>query len=199
MQKPRRWTRPEKWIVICLLFITSLNLLGFSAAPKTVKVQVDGRTITLSTRAVTVKGALEDAGVVLSDADGYDIAGDGKYEDGSTIEVIRAIPVKVWQHGKTTEYLIGRKTVKEVLDAVGVNYEVYQMYPSLDAPVEAGMTNLTTWTSASGAAPEGSDLIAGMVYYMMQRTTLGTGLTAPAGTLWQYDGSGWTIFEGDLF
>ena len=140
MQKPRRWTRPEKWIVICLLFITSLNLLGFSAAPKTVEVQVDGRTITLSTRAVTVKGALEDAGVVLSDADGYDIAGDGKYEDGSTIEVIRAIPVKVWQHGKTTEYLIGRKTVKEVLDAVGVNYEGYQMYPSLDAPVEAGMT-----------------------------------------------------------
>ncbi len=68
-----------------------------------------------------------------------------------------------------------------------------------DGTVEAGMTNLTTWTSASGAAPEGSDLIAGMVYYMMQRTTLGTGLTAPAGTLWQYDGSGWTIFEGDLF
>jgi uncharacterized protein YabE (DUF348 family) len=163
LHNPSRWKRPEKWIVVCLLLITSLNFLGFSTAPKKVKVNVDGQTISLSTRAVTVKGALEDAGVVLNDADGYDVVGDGKYEDGSTIEVIRAIPVKVWQNGRTTEYTIGRKTVKEVLDAVGVNYEGYHTYPSLDAPVAAGMTinvvsPTTEITKESEAVPYTTEL-----------------------------------------
>ena len=83
-----------------LMLVFSLNFLGFAAAPKQVKIQVDGQTIALSTRALTVKGALEEAGVVLQKADGYDVVGHGNFEDGSTIEVIRAIPIKVWHNGE---------------------------------------------------------------------------------------------------
>lgn len=119
-----------------LMLVFSLNFLGFAAAPKQVKIQVDGQTISLSTRALTVKGALEEAGVVLQKADGYDVVGHGNFEDGSTIEVVRAIPIKVWHNGRTTEYTIGRKTVKEVLDAVGVDYKGYKVYPSLESPAK---------------------------------------------------------------
>ena len=123
-----------------LMLVFSLNFLGFASAPKQVKIQVDGQTIALSTRALTVKGALEEAGVVLQKADGYDVVGHGNFEDGSTIEVIRAIPIKVWHNGRTTEYTIGRKTVKEVLDAVGVDYKGYKVYPSLESPAKKDMT-----------------------------------------------------------
>jgi 3D (Asp-Asp-Asp) domain-containing protein len=132
--------RPEKWVVVLLMLVFSVNFLGFTVAPKHVKIQVDGQTIALSTRALTVKGALEEAGVVLQKADGYDVVGNGDYEDGATIEVVRAMPIKVWQSGRTTEYTIGRKTVKDVLNAVGVSYSGYKVYPSLDTPAEAGMT-----------------------------------------------------------
>jgi uncharacterized protein YabE (DUF348 family) len=134
------WKRPEKWVVVMLLLVSSLNFLGFATAPKHVQIQVDGQTISLSTRAMTVRGALEEAGVVLQKADGYDIVGDGDFDDGATIEVVRAVPIKVWQSGRTTEYTIGRKTVKEVLNAVGVDYAGYKVYPSLDSPAKAGMT-----------------------------------------------------------
>lgn len=140
MRITNTWKRPEKWVVVMLMLVFSLNFLGFAAAPKQVKIQVDGQTIALSTRALTVKGALEEAGVVLQKADGYDVVGHGNFEDGSTIEVIRAIPIKVWHNGRTTEYAIGRKTVKEVLDAVGVDYKGYKVYPSLESPAKKDMT-----------------------------------------------------------
>ena len=140
MRITNTWKRPEKWVVVMLMLVFSLNFLGFAAAPKQVKIQVDGQTIALSTRALTVKGALEEAGVVLQKADGYDVVGHGNFEDGSTIEVIRAIPIKVWHNGRTTEYTIGRKTVKEVLDAVGVDYKGYKVYPSLESPAKKDMT-----------------------------------------------------------
>ena len=77
MRITNTWKRPEKWVVVMLMLVFSLNFLGFAAAPKQVKIQVDGQTIALSTRALTVKGALEEAGVVLQKADGYDVVGHG--------------------------------------------------------------------------------------------------------------------------
>ena len=65
MRKSQPFKRPYKWIVVCLLLAASVNLVGFAAQPKTVSIKVDGQTITLQTRALTVQGALEEAGVVL--------------------------------------------------------------------------------------------------------------------------------------
>lgn len=141
MRKSQPFKRPYKWIVVCLLLAASVNLVGFAAQPKTVSIKVDGQTITLQTRALTVQGALEEAGVVLQKADGYELAGEEeKLNDGATIEVTRAMPVKVWKAGRTTEYTIGRKTVRDVLNAVGVDYKGFQVYPGLDTEVTPDMT-----------------------------------------------------------
>ena len=141
MRKSQPFKRPYKWIVVCLLLAASVNLVGFAAQPKTVRIKVDGQTITLQTRALTVQGALEEAGVVLQKADGYELVGEEeKLNDGATIEVTRAMPVKVWKAGRTTEYTIGRKTVRDVLNAVGVDYKGFQVYPGLDTEVTPDMT-----------------------------------------------------------
>lgn len=141
MRKSQPFKRPYKWIVVCLLLAASVNLVGFAAQPKTVSIKVDGQTITLQTRALTVQGALEEAGVVLQKADGYELVGEEeKLNDGATIEVTRAMPVKVWKAGRTTEYTIGRKTVRDVLNAVGVDYKGFQVYPGLDTEVTPDMT-----------------------------------------------------------
>lgn len=141
MRKSQPFKRPYKWIVVCLLLAASVNLVGFAAQPKTVSIKVDGQTITLQTRALTIQGALEEAGVVLQKADGYELVGEEeKLNDGATIEVTRAMPVKVWKAGRTTEYTIGRKTVRDVLNAVGVDYKGFQVYPGLDTEVTPDMT-----------------------------------------------------------
>ena len=68
MRKSQPFKRPYKWIVVCLMLAASVNFLGFAAQPKTVSIKVDGQTINLKTRALTVQGALEEAGVVLQKA-----------------------------------------------------------------------------------------------------------------------------------
>lgn len=140
MLNRNHFKRSYKVVVLLLMVFASINFLGFAVAPKEVSVVADGRTINLSTRALTVKGVLEEAGIVLQDADGYELVNKSKLEDGAQIEVIRAMPVKVWKTGRTTEYSIGRKTVREVLNALDVNYQDCKVYPALSSDVTPGMT-----------------------------------------------------------
>lgn len=140
MLNNRKFQHSYRVIVVLLLVLSSLNFLGFAVAPKNLTIVADGKTTTISTRALTIKGALEEAGIVLNQADGYDILNSNRLEDGSRIEVIRAMPIKVWRNGRTTDYSIGRKTVKEALDAIGVNYGDNKVYPALNSQVTPGMT-----------------------------------------------------------
>ena len=140
MQGKNSFKPSYKILVVTLLSIIMFCFLGFVAAPKNIVIMADGITTSLKVRALTVEGALSDAGVVLSEADGYKITNANKFEDGATVEVIRAMPLKVWKSGKTTEYSIGRGTVKEVLEAVGVNYKDCKVYPEMDTQPKAGMT-----------------------------------------------------------
>lgn len=140
MQVESYFNRPYKILVVLLMSIITVCFLGFVAAPKNIVVVADGVTTKIEVRALTVKGALADAGLVLSDADGYVITNADKLEDGAIVEVIRAMPIKVWKAGRTTDYSIGRGTVKEVLDAVGVEYENCKVYPALSEKPTSGMT-----------------------------------------------------------
>ena len=140
MRKTNHFKRPYKWVVVMLLMMASVNFMGFASAPKNVTIKVDGQTIPLSTRAMTVEGALEEAGVVLQKADGYEVVDGSRLDEGATIEVVRAMPIKVWKAGRTTDYTIGRKTVRDVLNAVDVDYTGYQVYPALDTEARANMT-----------------------------------------------------------
>lgn len=140
MTKNNHFKHSYKLVVVLMLIVASVNFLGFAIAPKKITVVADGRTINLTTRALTVKGALEEAGVVLQNADGYELVNKSKLEDGAEISVIRAMPVKVWKSGRTTEYAIGRRTVREVLNALDVNYQDCKVYPALDSQATSGMT-----------------------------------------------------------
>lgn len=140
MKKNNHFKHSYKLVVVLMLIVASVNFLGFAIAPKKITVVADGRTINLTTRALTVKGALEEAGVVLQNADGYALVNKSKLEDGAEISVIRAMPVKVWKAGRTTEYAIGRRTVREVLNALDVNYQDCKVYPALDSQATSGMT-----------------------------------------------------------
>lgn len=55
MRITNTWKRPEKWVVVMLMLVFSLNFLGFAAAPKQVKIQVDGQTIALSPEPLRLK------------------------------------------------------------------------------------------------------------------------------------------------
>lgn len=133
--------RPYKVLVVALvIMIVSSCLTGFAVAPKTMTVMVDGKVVSVDTRALTVKGALEDAGVVLGSADGYVLKNGKRLDSGTEIEVIRAMPIHVWKAGRTTEYSIGRATVREALDAIGVEYQDTKVYPGLDSRLTPGQT-----------------------------------------------------------
>ena len=140
MLNNKKFQHSYRMIVAVLLVLSSVNFLGFAVAPKNITVVADGQTTTISTRALTTKGALEEAGIVLGQSDGYDILNSSRLEDGSRIEVIRAMPIKVWRNGRATDYSIGRKTVKEALDAMGISYGGNKVYPALSSPVTPGMT-----------------------------------------------------------
>jgi len=140
MQAKSYFNRSYKILVVVFMSIITVCFLGFVAAPKNIVVVADGITTKTEVSALTVKGALADAGVVLNDADGYVITNADKFEDGAIVEVIRAMPIKVWKAGRTTEYSIGRGTVKEVLDAAGVDYGDCKVYPALTEKPTAGMT-----------------------------------------------------------
>ena len=132
--------RPNKVLVVSLMLVFAVCFLGFVSAPKTVAIIDGGNTVSVDTRALTIKGALEDAGTVLGSADGYVLRNSKKLENGTQIEVIRSMPISVWKAGRTTEYSIGRATVREALDALGVEYQDCKVYPGLDTRPTAGMT-----------------------------------------------------------
>ena len=139
MEQKTIFNRPYKMLALGLFLILSLCLLGFVAAKKQISILVDGNMITLETRAMNPQSALKEAGIELADNDGYFVLNKKRLEEGSTIEVVRAMPIKVWEAGVVTEHSIGRGTVKEVLQALDIDYRDCTVYPSLGEKPVPGM------------------------------------------------------------
>ncbi|HIU64634.1 MAG TPA: G5 domain-containing protein [Candidatus Avacidaminococcus intestinavium] len=131
--------RPYKMLALGMLVLLAICFVGFATAKKQISVLADGGTINVETRATSVSGALKDAGVTLGKNDGYFLVNKKRLEEGAIIEIVRAMPVKVWQDGTMTEYKIGRATVKEVLQALNIRHRDRLVYPSPETRVVAGM------------------------------------------------------------
>lgn len=131
--------RPHKMLSFGLLLLISMFLLGFVAAKKQITILADGDTIKIETRSFKPKSALKEAGIILADNDGYRLINKKKLEDGAAIEVIRAMPIKVWQEGTMKEYSIGRGTVKEVLEALNIDYKGKKVFPAPEQKPSAGL------------------------------------------------------------
>lgn len=132
-------TYSKKMFALGVLLIVAMCVVGFVASKKQVFIQVDGKLLTVETRAFNPLDVLENNGIVLADNDGYSIAQGQKFKAGATIEVIRAMPIKVWQNGKTKDYSVGRATVKEALAALEISTEGREVYPGLESRLEPNM------------------------------------------------------------
>ena len=131
--------RPYKMLAVGILVLLAVCLVGFATAKKQISILADGKTVTVETRTNSVTSVLQLAGIALEKNDGYFLVNKKRMEEGTIIEVVRAMPVKVWKDGMMTEYKIGRGTVKDVLQALNIEYRDRMVYPSLETRQVAGM------------------------------------------------------------
>lgn len=136
----RRTKLKHRVLAIFVMVMIALCILGFVSAPRKVTVIADGSIQQIITRSSSPRDALLDAGVTLEKGDGYRLKSKtGDVRDGAEIEVFRAIPVRIWKNGQEREYLIGRATVGETLEAAGVSYAACRVFPELQSRPAEGM------------------------------------------------------------
>ena len=112
---------------------------------KPVAVTVDGEEKQLSSTALTVQDLLGDMGDIAPGAAvkaaGVDTDGDATVTDGMKLEVVSPKIIQVNDGGKVTYTSIAAKTVRDVIEARGIDVdEDDRVTPSMDTPVTEGMT-----------------------------------------------------------
>ena len=112
---------------------------------KPVAVTVDGVEKQLSSTALTVQDLLGDMGDIAPGAAvkaaGVDTDGDATVTDGMKLEVVSPKIIQVNDGGKVTYTSIAAKTVRDVIEARGIDGdEDDRVTPSMDTPVTEGMT-----------------------------------------------------------
>ncbi|WP_066510601.1 resuscitation-promoting factor [Corynebacterium sp. CMW7794] len=112
---------------------------------KPVAVTVDGVEKQLSSTALTVQDLLGDMGDIAPGAAvkaaGVDTDGDATVTDGMKLEVVSPKIIQVNDGGKVTYTSIAAKTVRDVIEARGIDVdEDDRVTPSMDTPVTEGMT-----------------------------------------------------------
>ena len=80
--------------VVAGLIVTAVTMTGFSYNDKTVTVMVDGAAHTVRTHLNSNEGIVRDAGVKLNPNDKV-ISSSTSVQNGTTLTVVRAIPVYV--------------------------------------------------------------------------------------------------------
>lgn len=89
------------------------------------------------------------------------------------------------------------RTGEIVWDALALKGSCHIWINGENNAVTEGATGFTVWDSAS--APTGTDLVEGLVYYMLQDCTLGN-KTAQNGQMWKYNGAekGWSEYTNEI-
>ena len=127
-------------LMVAVLIITLVPFLTGFDITRHVFVEVDGIKKELRTNAATPQEILKEAGVVLATGDAWRLKGANKrVQDGSVIQVVRAIPFIVIRGEETKEYKSAKATVGEALKSVGISYRKERVYPEPHSALEAGM------------------------------------------------------------
>ncbi|MBI2914599.1 MAG: DUF348 domain-containing protein [Firmicutes bacterium] len=131
-------------IFLGFAFVALLATLAVRSEPwalKQVQLKVDDKTVPVTTLKRTVGEVLAQAGIELNFGDDIDPGPGSRVAQGSIISVKRAFPVFIEADGKRTDWFATGGSVKEVLDAAGVNLAPRdKVLPGLAAPVLSGMT-----------------------------------------------------------
>ncbi len=94
--------------------------------------------ITVKTAGTTVGTVLEKQGIKLGADDKTNVALNEKITDGETIEIYRAMPVKITINGVSGQYTTTKKLVSDVLADVGITATEDQVTPRMTDVVESG-------------------------------------------------------------
>jgi uncharacterized protein YabE (DUF348 family) len=101
-----------------LVVLTAGGAVAAGAAHKTVEVDVDGRTVAVSTFAGSVEGALARAGISVGENDQVTPALDAPLSDGAEIVVRHAVPLAVTVDGGTETVWTAAPTASDALAAL---------------------------------------------------------------------------------
>lgn len=128
----------RKILLITALVITALLLTGFAWAHKKVNIVVDGSNIQVSTLQSRPEAVLAQAGVALADKDEYRLS-TAKLQNGTTIEVFRAVPITLTYQGRDQVIVTGKPTVGELASSLGMLKENIRLEPGGETRIQAGL------------------------------------------------------------
>lgn len=145
MRKPAHPARLLKTPYIALVLIAALvvpvSASGFAWARKGVTVIVDGGTAYYRTQADTVAEVLTEVGIEVDVHDVVSPAMGTAVDDGSTIVVRHAIPVKIECNGEVLDLDVVGTTVADALVAAGLDPSLgLDVEPAVEAPLTPDMT-----------------------------------------------------------
>ena len=111
-----------KLAIISILLLVAILTTGFIGAQNKVTIVADGEKFQIETVEKDPLIILEQANIQLGPNDDYRLS-TKTLTSGTTIRVLRAIPVIVTYQGETKEIIVAKLTVREVLDSLGVPKE----------------------------------------------------------------------------
>ncbi|MGE5379773.1 MAG: 3D domain-containing protein [Methylocystaceae bacterium] len=106
------------WLAVAVMLVAGLGL--YSWVNKSITLVVDGKKVETHTFKRTVKDVLAENQVVLHTADKTNPGLDALVDDDTTIEVIRAFPVKIISGGQTKEVLTTPASVAAILEKAAI-------------------------------------------------------------------------------
>ena len=128
--------------VVAGLIVTAVTMTGFSYNDKTVTVMVDGAAHTVRTHLNSNEGIVRDAGVKLNPNDKV-ISSSSTVQNGTTLTVVRAIPVYVTVNGKTRAVFTTETTAQGVANELGFKAPNYVVVGDENGSVLSG-TRITS-------------------------------------------------------
>lgn len=138
MEQKNRGYRLRVVIAIILTGITVFSLAIYDAIIKKVDIVVEGKEISVNTSKKTVSEVLEEKNISLGKSDDINIPVDSPLEDNMKIEIKRAVPVAINYGGNILEINTTKKTVKELLDSLKLDYKLDKVSPSLNDKIKSG-------------------------------------------------------------
>lgn len=139
MEQKNKGNRLFVIMAIILTGITVFSLAIYSIMMKKVDIVIDGKEISANTSKKTVSEILEEKEISLGKSDYINISVDSPLQDGTKIEIKRAVPVSINYGGKLLEIKTTKSTVKEVLDSLKLDYNQDKITPSISYKIKSGM------------------------------------------------------------
>ncbi len=126
-----------------------------AASHKTVSLTVDGQQQEVGTFAGSVDGALDSAGLAVSEHDTIAPAVDTSISDGSQIVIERGRLLTLTIDGKTREVWTTATTVEEALAELGQNPAAFQLSADRSRSIPAGGLTVTAKTLRTASVSDG--------------------------------------------